>query len=83
MLYFPNWSRWNGAGWSVPWSWCHNVAEHSGVVFVGDAEEAEEISTADLKHAVAEIKQKCKLFWYCRDIAVTYKVCAYLYLFFK
>lgn len=24
--------------------------------------EAEEISTADLKHAVAEIKQKCKLF---------------------
>lgn len=45
--------------------------------------EAEEISTADLKHAVAEIKQKGKLFWYCRDIAVTYKVCAYLYLFFK
>lgn len=45
--------------------------------------EAEEISTADLKHTVAEIKQKCKLFWYCRDIAVTYKVCAYLYLFFK
>lgn len=45
--------------------------------------EAEEISTADLKHAVAEIKQKCKLFWYCSDIAVTYKVCAYLYLFFK
>lgn len=24
--------------------------------------EAEEISTADLKHTVAEIKQKCKLF---------------------